>query len=93
MKQEQKYTPLSKEKVKAIKVGDVIERMLAFVVPMYLIVSKVENGMIETGPWTFSAETGLEVDEDIPTTVSYIRRVMTEEQKEVLKTGAKEVPY
>ncbi len=93
MKEEQSYTPLSKEKLKTIKVGDVIERMLAFAVPMYLTVSKVENGIIETGPWTFSVETGLEIDEDIPTTVSYIRRILTEDQKQLIKDGAKSVPY
>jgi len=86
------YTPLEEDKLASIKAGDVIERMLAFTIPIYLIVQKVEEGIIDAG-WTFDVKTGLEIDKDIPTTVSYIRRVLTEEQKELLKNGAKEVPY
>lgn len=86
MKQE--YTPLSKEQLLAIKAGDVIERMLGFAIPVYLNVQKVENGIIDAG-WTFSQETGLEIDEDIPTTVSYIRKVLTEEEKEFVKENGK----
>lgn len=82
MKQE--YTPLTKEQYQAIKPGDVIERMLAFCIPMYLNVQKVEDNIIDAG-WTFDRNTGLEIDEDIPQTVSYIRRVLTEEQKEIVK--------
>ena len=89
MKQE--YTPLTKEQYQAIKPGDVIERMLAFCIPMYLNVQKVEDNIIDAG-WTFDRNTGLEIDEDIPLTVSYIRRVLTEEQKELLKTQ-KELSY
>lgn len=89
MKQE--YTPLTKEQYQAIKPGDVIERMLAFCIPMYLNVQKVEDGIIDAG-WTFDRNTGLEIDGDIPLSVSYIRRVLTEEQKELLKTQ-KELSY
>lgn len=89
MKQE--HTPLTKEQYQAIKPGDVIERMLAFCIPMYLNVQKVEDGIIDAG-WTFDRNTGLEIDEDIPLSVSYIRRVLTEEQKELLKTQ-KELSY
>jgi hypothetical protein len=89
MKQE--HTPLTKEQYQAIKPGDVIERMLAFCIPMYLNVQKVEDGIIDAG-WTFDRNTGLEIDGDIPQTVSYIRRVLTEEQKELLKTQ-KELSY
>lgn len=85
---EQSYDPLSKEELLAIKAGDVIERMLAFSIPCYLIVQKIENGIIDAG-WTFSQETGLEIDEDIPSTVSYIRRVLTEEQKTIVKETGK----
>jgi hypothetical protein len=87
----QKHTPLTKEQYQAIKPGDVIERMLAFCIPMYLNVQKVEDNIIDAG-WTFDRNTGLEIDEDIPLTVSYIRRVLTEEQKELLKTQ-KELSY
>jgi len=89
MKQE--HTPLTKEQYQAIKPGDVIERMLAFCIPMYLNVQKVEDGIIDAG-WTFDRNTGLEIDGDIPLSVSYIRRVLTEEQKELLKTQ-KELSY
>ena len=89
MKQE--YTPLTKEQYQAIKPGDVIERMLAFCIPMYLNVQKVEDNIIDAG-WTFDRNTGLEIDGDIPLSVSYIRRVLTEEQKELLKTQ-KELSY
>ena len=89
MKQE--YTPLTKEQYQAIKPGDVIERMLAFCIPMYSNVQKVEDNIIDAG-WTFDRNTGLEIDEDIPLSVSYIRRVLTEEQKELLKTQ-KELSY
>ena len=87
----QKHTPLTKEQYQAIKPGDVIERMLAFCIPMYLNVQKVEDGIIDAG-WTFDRNTGLEIDGDIPLSVSYIRRVLTEEQKELLKTQ-KELSY
>lgn len=88
----QNYNPLSPEELKAIKKGDVIERMLGFCIPCYLKVQDVNNGIIDAG-WTFDRNTGLEIDKDIPTTVSYIRRVLTEEQKEFLNQGNKEVPY
>ncbi len=86
MKQE--YTPLSKEELLFIKKGDVVERMLGFAIPCYLIVQEVTEDRIDCG-WEFDRNTGLEVDEDIPTTVSYIRRVLTEEQKEIIKTEGK----
>lgn len=87
----QSYNPLTKEELLAIKKGDVIERMLAFAIPHYLMVREVTDTVIDAG-WTFNRETGMEIDEDIPTTVSYIRRVMTEEQRELLK-NQKEIPY
>lgn len=86
----QAHTPLTKEEYQAIKPGDVIERMLAFSIPLYLIVQRVEDNIIDAG-WIFDRNTGLEIDEDISCNVSYIRRVLTEEQKELLKTQ-KEIP-
>lgn len=84
----QSYAPLSKEELLAIKKGDVIERMLAFAIPMYLIVQEVTEDIIDAG-YIFDRHTGLEIDEDISTLVSYIRRVLTEEQKQILKeTGS-----
>lgn len=83
----QRYNPLTKEEYNSIKPGDVIERMLAFAIPMYLEVQSVKNGIIDAG-WTFDANTGLEIDEDIPSTVSYISKILTEEEKlKVKETG------
>lgn len=82
------FKPLTTEQYQAIKVGDVVERMLAFKIPMYLVVQEVTDTIIDCG-WTFDRKTGLEVDEAIPTTVSYISRVLTEEEKETVKNGGK----
>lgn len=83
------YKPLiTKEELLNIKKGDVLERMLAFSIPVYIIVQKVTEDVIDAG-WTFNRHTGLEIDDDISTTVSYIRRVLTEEQKEIIKQGGK----
>jgi hypothetical protein len=85
----QKYNPLAKEEYHSIKVGDVIERMLGFSIPMYLNVTNVSKTIIECGNWTFSRTTGLEIDEDIPINVSYISKVLTEEEKAIIKNGGK----
>ena len=89
----QKYTPLPKETLLSIKVGDVVERMLAFAIPQYLVVQSMDDKTFDAGLWTFDRNTGVEIDEDIPSTVSYIRRVLTEEQKQLLDSGADVVPY
>lgn len=83
-----KYTPMTRETLFAIKKGDVLERMLAFEIPLYLIVQKVTDDVIDCG-WIFNRKTGIEIDEEIPSPVSYIRRVLTEEQKETIKEGGK----
>lgn len=90
----QKYTPLSGEEYRNIKPGDVIERMLAFSIPCYLVVHSVDEKYIHTSEepdagWKFDRNTGLEIDEMIPATVSYIRRILTEEQKSIVATGRK----
>ena len=72
----QEYKPLTKEQYNSIKVGDVIERMLAFCIPCYLNVQEVTDKVIDCG-WTFDRNTGLEINEDIPTTVSYISKILT----------------
>lgn len=91
----QTYTPLDKETLLAIKKGDVIERMLAFSIPVYLIVAEVTEDRIKSA-WEFDRATGLEVDEDLQDMsvpvekrlqISYIRRVLTEEQKEIISKG------
>jgi hypothetical protein len=82
----QTYTPMKKEDIQAIKAGDVIERMLGFAIPCYLVVEEVTDTLIKAC-WEFDRNTGLEVDEDIPATVSYIRRVLNEDQKAIVKEG------
>lgn len=58
-----------------IKEGDVIERMLACFIPVYLIVQRVTENIIDAG-WIFDRHTGEEIDEDINSPASYIRRVV-----------------
>lgn len=89
----QSYNPLDEKTLKSIKVGDVVERMLAFSVPMYLKVTNVTENLIEAGWWEFDPKTGLEIDEDISMKVSYIRRIMNDEQIKMLEEGAKTIPY
>ena len=75
---EQQYIPLTKEQYHSIKKGDIIERMLAFAIPMELIVQDVTENIIDCG-WTFDRNTGLEIDEDIPVKVSYISKIIKQE--------------
>lgn len=82
MKQE--YNPLSKEVLHNIKKGDVIVRMLGFAIPMNLVVQEVTEDIIDCG-WTFDRHTGLEIDEYISVTVSYISKVLNEEEKSIVK--------
>jgi hypothetical protein len=84
MKDEIKYTPLTKKELNDIKPGDVIERMLGFRIPVYLVVQSVSETIIDCG-WIFDRNTGLEIDEDISITVSYIRKVLSEEEKKLVK--------
>lgn len=88
------YTPMKKEALHDIKKGDVLERMLGFCIPVYIIVQEIKGDIIDAG-WTFNRNTGFEVDEDIPTPpeIAYIRRVLTDEQKKILDDGAKVVPF
>lgn len=86
------HTPLSKEELHAIKAGDTIERMLGFDTPVYLKVKEVTEGIIDAG-WIFNRDTGLEIDEHMTITVSYIRRVLTEEMQWLLDSGIKTIPY
>lgn len=97
----QSYTPMTKDSLLKIKKGDVIERMLGFCIPIYIIVQEVTENRIKC-IWEFDRETGLEVDEDLQDMsvpmkdrmqISYIRRVLNDEQKAILDNGAKEVPY
>lgn len=80
----QEYKPLTKEEYRSIKQGDIIERQLAFAIPMYLRVQSIVDDIIDAG-WTFDRNTGLEIDEDISHTVSYISKVLTPEEAKDLK--------
>ena len=79
----QSFNPLTKEQYYSIKEGDVIERVLAFCLPMFLNVQSVSDDIINCG-WTFDRNTGIEIDEDISTPVSYISRILTQEEVEEL---------
>ena len=83
MSLKQAYEPMSAEALANIKEGDILERMLAFAIPMPIIVQSVNETIIDAG-WQFDRRTGLEIDEDIPTKVSYIRRVLTVEEADAI---------
>jgi hypothetical protein len=78
--QKQEYIPMSKEALREIKVGDIIERMLDFCISCKFIVSKVTEDRIYAALWEFDRNTGLEIDEDIPCTVSYIKGIIPPEE-------------
>lgn len=48
-----------------LKPGDRVVRMLAGTIPMPLTVTSIENGVITCGAYTFNAENGGEIDEDL----------------------------
>lgn len=75
----QGHTPLTKEEYLDIKTGDRVERMLGFCIPMTLIVQDVTDDIIDCG-WIFDRNTGLEIDDDIATTVSYISKVFKKDE-------------
>jgi len=84
----QEFNPLSIDEYQAIKVGDVLERMLGFAIPCYVTVVEITDDFIDCG-WVFDRNTGLEIDEDIPVPVSYISKVLNEEEKLIIKNGGK----
>lgn len=95
--EEKGYKPLTKEEYNSIKVGDVLERMLGFVIPVYVNVINVTDTVIDCG-WTFDRNTGLEIDEflqdindrrEVKLQISYISKILSEEQKEIVKNGGK----
>ena len=62
-----------------LKVGDTVDRYLSIIPkPMKLKVTEITDALIVCGDWTFSKETGGEVDEylgwDGRSTGSYIRK-------------------
>ena len=72
MKQEHK--PLTKEEYNSIKPGDGITRMLAFCIPVQLIVQSITETTIDAG-WIFDRDSGIEIDKDISVPVSYISEI------------------
>ena len=75
MSPQQSFIPLSKEEYNSIKEGDWVTRMLAFCIPMPLKVTRVTDTTIITGLWEFDRNTGIEIDEDISSPVSYISEI------------------
>lgn len=73
---EQHFTPLTKEEYHSIKEGDIIERLLAFSIPMNLKVTSVLEDVITCGYWEFERDTGLEIDEAFSARVSYISKII-----------------
>jgi hypothetical protein len=45
-----------------VKEGDTVVRMLGGTIPMELKVTKIHEGLIHCGSWTFDQETGVEED-------------------------------
>lgn len=56
-----------------VKVGDIVTRMLAGVVPMELKVSDITEERIICGAWEFDRITGHEIDDMIPCLVSHLK--------------------
>jgi hypothetical protein len=52
-------------KFDTLKVGDVVTRMLAGVIPMELKVTELKDDLIICGAWKFSKNNGAEIDEDL----------------------------
>jgi len=52
-------------KFQDIKVDDVVTRMLAGTVAMNLKVSEISEKLIHCGPWTFSRQSGAEIDDEL----------------------------
>lgn len=63
-----------------VKIGDYVLRYISTIsiTPMRLKVTDVTDKIIKCGPWEFSKETGLEIDEDLGWTElasgSYIKK-------------------
>lgn len=63
------------EKLKNVKVGDKLTRLIAGVVPMTVVVGEITDKVIKCGSidgtvaweegWTFDRKTGAEIDEDL----------------------------
>jgi hypothetical protein len=55
---------MEREKQK-LKVGDVVTRLLAGIIPMQLKVTEITENEIVCGAWKFHPATGGEIDEDL----------------------------
>jgi len=60
-----------------IKTGTQVTRMLGGKIPIEMVVTEVneDKNTFNCGPWTFDLNTGLEIDEYISGTVSYIKEM------------------
>lgn len=48
-----------------VNVGDKVTRIMAGKLMMYLTVTEITDKLIICGPWEFSRENGMEIDEDL----------------------------
>ncbi len=68
--------------------GQKVVRLLAGTIPMPMIVTKVHEGLVWCGPWSFDDETGIEEDAELGwgvgsgITGSYIREATLKEWEE-----------
>ena len=53
------------DRLRNIRAGDMVERLLCGMLPMQLRVSQVTNDRIICGAWEFSRANGAELDEDL----------------------------
>ena len=58
-----------------IQVGDTVRRMLAGVLEHKLTVTEVTAGTIVCGPWVFDRWTGMEIDDELEHSPSFITPV------------------
>jgi hypothetical protein len=52
-------------KMSDAQVGDTVTRMLAGIIPMELVVDRVDDDRVYCGPYVFDRETGAEIDEEL----------------------------
>lgn len=65
-----------------IKVGDIVVRFIAGLIPQELKITEITDTLVKCGDWTFDLNTGAEIDNDIgwgpppKMTGSYIQKLV-----------------